>query len=231
MDKKEWLIREDGTILERLVRERELEAEQSVIEALTSEVFRKARNVLQIPDWGPAHANMGASDILWSIPIKRIPLKARFRLVNQVLVPMFASTSDLEMPMMWQAPPEIRLVFVVRTECSDEYATIGGNWLFAFGQNKNAYRLPLPNLYDDCSICMGEFEQDYDTALQCLTASLEQFNKSQWNSDLMPSTERSQKFFRFKPTDESFETLPVDAADWTSLCAKVSTAVMDRIIL
>jgi hypothetical protein len=231
MEKKEWLIREDGTILERLVRERELEAEHSIIDTLTTEVVRSARNVIQLPDWGSAHANIGPGDILWSVPIQRIPLKAKFRLVNQALVPMFGSTSDLEMPMVWEAPPEIRLVFVVRTECSEEYATIGGNWLFAFGQNRNAYRLPLPNLYDDCSICMGEFAQQYDTASECLTASLQQFNKSQWNSDLMPATEKSQKFFRFKPTDETFETLPVDAGDWTSLCAKVSTAVMDRIIL
>ena len=42
---------------------------------------------------------------------------------------------------------------------------------------------------------------------------------------------RTQKFFRFKPTDEKFETLPIDAADWTSLCTKVSMAIMDRVIL
>src|SRR5439155_20107005 len=119
------------------------EAEQPVIDALTSDVVRKVRNVIKIPDWGPAHANIRENDILWSIPIKRIPLKAKFRLINQVLVPMFASCTDLEMPMMWQAPPEVRLVFVVHTECIDEYATIAGNWLFAFNQNRNAYRLPL----------------------------------------------------------------------------------------
>ena len=103
-----------------------LPVEETSRTALTADVVRKARNLLNIPDWGPAHANIRENDIFWSVPIQRIPLKARFRLVNQVLVPMFASSSDLEMPMMWQAPPEVRLVFVVQTQCFDQSTTIAG---------------------------------------------------------------------------------------------------------
>ena len=47
----------------------------------------------------------------------------------------------------------------------------------------------------------------------------------------MTTVAQSQKFFRFKPTNETFETLPIEATDWTSLCEKVSTATMDRVIL
>ena len=231
MEKKEWIIRENGTIAERYTRERELKAEEAVLDGLAENVFRKAKNVIQVPDWGTAHASIGQEDIIWSMPIRRIPLKTKFRLINKVLVPMFASSSDLEMPMVWEVPNEIRLMFVIRTELLDDYQTVEKNWLFAFNQANNGYRLPLPNLYDDCSICTGEFEQSYDTSAECVIASLEQFNKSQWNSDLMPALERAQKFFRFKPTDENFETLPIAAADWTSLCDKVSTAIMERIIL
>jgi hypothetical protein len=93
------------------------------------------------------------------------------------------------------------------------------------------YRLPLPNLHDDGLICTGEFEESYDTGQASVVASLEQFNQSQWNSDLMRTVAESQKFFRFRPTNETFETLPIEAADWTTLCDKVSTAIMDRVIL
>jgi hypothetical protein len=231
MEKKEWIIREDGSIAERLTRERDLQAEETVLEAMAANVFRKVRNVVKIPDWGMAHASVGPVDTIWTVPIDRIPLKARFRLINQVLVPMFASTSDLEMPMVWQAPSVLRLRFAIRTEYIDDYVSIDKNWLFAFNRENNGFRLPLPNLFDDCAICMGEFNQNYETAQQCLTASLEQFNKSHWNADLMSTTEQSQKFFRFRPTDETFETLAIDAPDWTALCTKVSTAMMDRVIL
>jgi len=198
---------------------------------LTADVTRKQRNVMPIPGWGMAHANIGLSDTLWSVPIDRIPLKARFKVVNSILVPMFASHTDLEMPLVWQAPKEVRLVFVVRTEPNDDCVVVGGNWLFAFNKDNNGYRLPLPNLHDECTICTGEFDASYDSALECIVASLEQFNQSKWNSDLMTTVAQSQKFFRFKPTNETFETLPIEAADWTTLCHKVSTATMDRVIL
>jgi hypothetical protein len=231
MNKIEIIIGDNGRLTERTISERDLQAEGEVLDALTADVTRNQRNVMKIPNWGVAHANDGLRDTLWSIRIDRIPLKARFRVINGVLVPMFASDTDLEMPLLWQAPKEIRLVFMVRTVASDDYVSIEGNWLFAFNQDANGYRLPLPNLHDDCSVCTGDFEDHYDTAQECVIASLNQFNQSKWNADLMRTVAQSQKFFRFRPTNETFETLPVEAPNWTSLCDKVSTAIMDRVIL
>ena len=231
METKEIILRENGTLTERVIRERDLAAEQSVLDALTDEVTRSLRNVVSVPDWGLAHASVGLNDTIWSVPIDRIPLNARFRLINGVLVPIFASGMDMEMPLVWRAPREVRLVFAVRTEFATDCLKIGGNWLFACDQDNRGYRLPLPNLHDDCLICTGNFEDRYDTAGEALVASLEQFRKSKWNADLMRTVEQSQKFFRFQPTNETFETLPIAAPDWTTLCDKVSTAVMERVIL
>jgi hypothetical protein len=231
MEKIEIIIQDNGTITERTIKERDLKAEGEVLDALTGDVSRKLRNVMQVPGWGMAHASVGLSDTIWSVPIDRIPLKARFRVINNVLVPMFASTTDLEMPMVWRAPKEVRLVFVVRTELSDDCVMVGGNWLFAFSKDNNGYRLPLPNLHDECTICTGEFDDSFCSAQECVVASLEQFNKSKWNSDLMRTVAQSQKFFRFKPTNETFDTLAIDAADWTTLCEKVSTAISDRVMV
>jgi hypothetical protein len=231
MEKLEFIIRNNGTITERTIKERDLKAEGEVLDSLTADVTRAQRNVMPIPGWGMAHANVGLGDTIWSVPIDRIPLKARFRLINGVLVPMFASQTDLEMPMVWQAPREVQLVFVVRTTLEEDCVFVAGNWLFAFNEDHNGYRLPLPNLHDDCSICTGEFADQYQSGQQCVTASLEQFNQSKWNSDLMRTIEQSQKFFRFRPTNETFETLAIETADWTTLCEKVSTAIMDRVIL
>ena len=231
MEKIEIIIRDNGTLTERVIRERDLKAEGEVLDELTADVSRKQRNVMAIPGWGVAHASVGLNDTIWSVGINRIPLKARFKLVNSVLVPMFASMTDLEMPMVWSAPPEVRLVFVVRTTVEDDCVMVGGNWLFAFSRDSNGYRLPLPNLHDECTICTGQFEESYDTALKAVIASLEQFNQSKWNADLMRTVAQSQQFFRFRPTNETFETLPIVASDWTTLCDKVSTAIMDRVIL
>ena len=231
METTEIILRENGVLTERLIHERDLEAGQAVLDALTEEVTRNLRNVVSLPDWGLAHASVGLKDTIWSVPIDRIPLNARFRLINDVLVPVFASNADIEMPLVWQAPKEVRLVFAVCTAFTNGGVKINGNWLFACDQDNRGYRLPLPNLHDDCRICTGNFEDIYDTAGECLAASLEQFRKSKWNADLMRTVEQSQKFFRFRPTNETFETLPIVAGDWTTLCDKVSTAIMERVIL
>ena len=231
MEKTEIILQSNGTLTERLISERDLNAEQSVLDALTDNVTRNVRNVMSIPDWGTVHANVGMADTLWFVPIDRIPLNARFKLVNQVLVPMFASATDLEMPLVWKAPKEVKLVFVVSTKLEDELVSVDGNWLFACDQENRGYRLPLPNLHDDCRICTGGFEGDQATAFECVRVSLEQFRKSKWNADLMRTTEQSQKFFRFQPTQETFETLPIQSDNWPALCSKISTPIMERVIV
>jgi hypothetical protein len=231
MEKTEIILQSNGTLTERLISERDLDAEQSVLDALTEHVTRNVRNVMSIPGWGTVHASVGLNDTLWSVTIDRIPLNARFKLISQVLVPVFASSTDIEMPLIWKAPQEVKLVFAVCTKFEEALVRVDGNWLFACDQEQRGYRLPLPNLHDDCRICTGGFDGDQETALECVRASLEQFNRSKWNADLMRTIEQSQKFFRFQPTKETFETLPIQATDWTTLCNKVSTAIMERVIV
>jgi hypothetical protein len=189
------------------------------------------RNVLSLPGWGLAHANAGSKDTIWSVAIRQIPLHAHFRLINGVLVPAFASDTEIELPLVWQAPLEMRLAFVVQTVLENDGVKVGGNWLFACDQDNRGFRLPLPNLHDDCRICTGNFEDRCESAGEGILASLEQFRKSKWNADLMRTVERSQKFFRFQPSNENFHTLPIDAADWRTLCDKVSTNIMERVVL
>jgi hypothetical protein len=218
-------------LTERVIRERNLNAEESVLESLTEGVNRPSRNVLSLADWGLVHASVGLTDTIWTAAIDRIPLHARFRLIHNVLVPAFASTTDIEMPLVWRAPREVRLAFVVRTEFEGPCVRVCGNWLFACDGDNRGYRLPLPNLHDDCLICTGGFDDRYPSGQECVVASLEQFRKSKWNADLMRTVERSQQFFRFQPTNDTFETLPIAVTDWTALCDKVSTDIMERVIL
>jgi len=231
METTEIILRENGALMERVIKERELDASQSVLGALTDDVTRDQRNVLNLPDWGRVHVSVGLHDTLWTVAIRKIPLHARFRLINQVLVPAFASATDLELPLVWQAPPEVRLAFVIRLESDETGIRIGGNWLFACDADQRGYRLPLPNLHDDCLLCTGSFPDRYPSAAEGIAASLEQFRKSKWNADLMRTVERSQQFFRFQPTNETFTTLPIAADDWTTLCDKVSINIMERVVL
>jgi hypothetical protein len=231
MEITEILIRGDGTLMERRVHERILDVGQSVMDGLTEETKRNIRNVMHLPDCGMTHANIGVHDTLWSVMIDRISLNTKFRLISDVLVPAFTAGTDIEMPLVWHAPKELRLVFAVQITCCYLAVKVEGNWLFALDKEKRGYRLPLPNLHDDCLLCTGNFDSHFASCYEALMASLEQFRKSQWNSDLMRNLEQSQKFFRFRPTNETFEVLPIDAEDWTTLCDKVSTSILERVVI
>jgi hypothetical protein len=231
METTEIILRENGTLAERIIHERELDAGPAVLDALTEGVTRNVRHVLALPEWGPVHASVGLDDTLWTVAIPCLPLHTRFHLVNQVLVPAFIAPTDLELPLVWQAPPEVRLAFVVRMEEETAGVRITGNWLFACDAERRGYRLPLPNLHDDCLVCTGQFPDQYNSASEAVSASLEQFRKSKWNADLLQGLERSQQFFRFQPTNETFTTLPIAAADWTTLCDKVATDILERVVL
>lgn len=230
MNTTEIIIRENGTIAERVVQERTLKVQKAVLEELSAYVTREVRNAFDVPNLGHAHANVSKDSTVWSVRLDRVPLNTCFGMVGGVLVPKFES-AEMQMPLEWKVPEEVRLVFVTETKFQGPKTVVQANWLFAFNDVGNAYRLPLPNLYDDCKLCMGTFTTAHNSAQECLVASLEQFRKSEWNSDLMPSIEDAQRFFRFKPTNETFDTLSIDAEIWTDLCEKVSTSLVERVIV
>jgi len=189
MESTEILLRADGSLVERVLRERELEAGPAVLDALTESVTRSVRNVLRLPEWGAVHANVGLDDTIYTVALDRLPLNARFRLVADVLVPAFAAESDLELSLVWQAPKDMRLAFAIHTEAVDGAVVILNNYLFACDSRSRAYRLPLPNLFDDCKVCTGEFVRNHSSGAAAVAASIEQFRASQWNADLMRTVE------------------------------------------
>jgi hypothetical protein len=67
MNKIEIIIGDNGKLTERTINERDLQAEGEVLDALTADVTRSQRNVMQITGWGVAHANNCLSDTLWSV--------------------------------------------------------------------------------------------------------------------------------------------------------------------
>ncbi len=51
METIEIIIRDNGTLTERTIQERDLKAEGEVLDELTAKVTRKQRNAMLIPGW------------------------------------------------------------------------------------------------------------------------------------------------------------------------------------
>lgn len=69
------------------------------------------------------------------------------------------------------------------------------------------YKLPVPNVYENGTICMGrEFYCDPDVKPHLdIERRLHHFMDSSWNSDLAPDLRRSQAIFRWNDREEQID--------------------------
>lgn len=184
------------------------------------------------------------------VELNKINLLAHFAIGQQnILTPRFFAPKDEvgqglpKTTMVWHPPENMTLVFAVSmTQDETTHKDWSSNryqqtFLIAFDSVKRSYLLPLPNLYDDCSICMGEFNgRDYSMQTSFQKA-LEQFDNSSWNSDLLGNLgPKSQQLFQFEVEDTETNQVDWDSehgavirANWPQMAEKVSTPVTQMI--
>jgi hypothetical protein len=243
--KSELVLTEDGKIIRRVVNteEYELDVQDSLVEELAKDVVVRVRDVATIPGWGRVHLSAKPDQqIWWTIEMDKIHLKSHYTCREGVATPLFAKQApEPLLPLVWKAPEGVNLKMLVNTGfirpdeengvCKEPFYS-NRSYLFAFDKGGRCWRLPLTNLFDDCKLCLGRDVIYGKNSFDTLTKTLVQFADSQWNSDLSDrqSAEQIEKFFRFKPTDSEFETLPILAEDWTTLCKKIATPEMENVV-
>ena len=108
------------------------------------------------------------------------------------------------------------------------------NYLVAFNKKDGAgYRLPMPNLYDDCSICTGQYDHRGDSVLEAFKRNLDYIIASPWNNHIIKDYKEDQKhshqLFRWKPVEAGFQTLPPEEP-WATLCKHAGSDMFNYII-
>lgn len=125
----------------------------------------------------------------------------------------------------WKVPETMRLMFAAKVNPNSHPI-----WRFMTNYNhgcmliawsgKVAYRLPLPNLYDNCDMCTGKFEGIGKTVAGAFQRAVDQMEKSSWNSDLLEEVRQrnADELFQFKPMpDGTMQSIPY-VKDWKVLC-------------
>lgn len=165
--------------------------------------------------------------------LSQIKLLSHYTLNEGFLTPVFKAKDDTQAIGMLAAAPvwatgAITLAFATRIHFGNGTPHTMPDqacYLIAFDVEKRAWRLPLPNLFNDCALCMGSFNGRGATVKEAFDLALTQFNNSDWNSDLIEERQKkASQFFRFKPSEGSVECVPF-AGDWTTMCEKVATSV------
>lgn len=227
---KEIILKPDGTITRRTVSEEDVNVGDAIIASLCSDVKLKARSVFKTSNGLAANMCLIEDEIYLTVALPSLPLKAPFKIKDGILYPKFSAAGEPVMPMVWLPPEGMRIAMLVLVRSVGDSAGIINQWLFAFGADERAYRLPLGNLYDDARLCNGEIPATHPTIQAAVYCELEQLAKGQWNGDLDRTAEQAKSLFRFKPLNDKFEQLP-PLAGWETLCEKISTATLDFVVL
>lgn len=209
----------------------------AVAHALTKDARILSRNmgtlkVATMGDFGRARLLVSEYRSSWCVEVLRLHLRTNYRLLDGIHLPNFGG-DDPELDLVWEpCMPVWFMVDLFGTQNAD-LITISKQWLFAEGDGKTTYRLPLPNIYADCHLCHGLDSKNYSTQGEALIAASEQLQKSLWNADLSTNLVESQRLFRWKPTETGFEQLPpalTDEENWTSLCLKVGVEHLTEVL-
>lgn len=222
-------------MVEEIVSERDVKAD--LITSLCQDAEIITRRAFRAPNGNPCTIIATREKDICFTDLKSIRLNASFKVDNNKLVhPYFLKTEEnlASMQLEWPVPSSMRLLFISKIACRESGCASHAdqhNWLMALDAGKRFWRLPLPNLFDDCAICMGHFNGQSQTMQESLALALDQFDKSSWNADL--SSERQQELskamFSFKSVDgDKFEVVHVE--NWQSCCDKVSTSISNLIL-
>lgn len=239
-------INHDGSAeLVRTVREPK-SISQALAKRFADGVVITVKNAFKVPYGEPktlfetvdTHLIVDAKRTFCVAEIPALNLRSHWELTaDQILVPKFINKDhDLHGKLMhaaalWTPPAGMRLLFINQIG-SDRgvWFSNESSWLFAFNASKKAFLLPLPNVYEDGRICMGEFggvgeDNNIQSSLMLATR---QFYGAGWNADLNADEACVQRLFRFKPSaDGGIEQVGPSANDplWEKSCKSVGSTI------
>lgn len=236
----EYVLKSDGKVMRRPValscpEEREVLLTDALWTALRNNQTTTVRNAFQVGPFSPVHLAISAAFTFATVPLPQLSLHTAIETDDKQIVPTFFKDGEERVTLQWDPPKDCRLFLMLHVS---PLATVDGTsyvsrqqYLYAVDSDKATFRLPLPNLYDDCRICSGMGAEGFHAPFisDLVVTAVSSIANSQWNSDLLKSLETSQKFFRFSGTAEGFKTIPV--RNWQRLCATVGTDLLNFLIV
>lgn len=227
----------DGTLQHVIIKITERNLNKDLLEVFGKKVARVTSNIVQV-EGQPFSIVATGTELYGFVVLKGLTLRTGFRMgLDKILRPVYPYKGDpyankeegIDFAPVWTPPASMKLVFAAKIlEFNMPSPTTSWNhccYLMAFS-GINCWRLPLPNVYDNCDVCMGQFDGRGDSVLSAFMKAYDQFNNSTWNSDLLDTWRQtnSDALFHFKPTVDSFEQCDTPN-DWTRLCFKSPTTV------
>lgn len=242
-NKTQFIITPEGRFFREDIVRNEIDPGPELEKCFKASMAVRLPKLVTLPTWGAVGVVVDESGLQhWAVEVEEINFNTSYRVKGEgkdaEMIPRF--TEDHGSPSLnitWNKSHAMTgqskgmdIRFVVLIQPTGGRFAVHKQYLYAFDDARNAYRLPISNLYDTCELCNGLFESSGVTALETLTKSLTQFRNSSWNSDLWKDESIVENFIRFQPLETGFNTLPIKSP-WTKWCTKVSTPLVKNVIV
>lgn len=199
---QEIILKSDGNAVLRTITEQPCAIVNELVEGLSNNAIRSLPGIFQTPT-ERVGVVLTRNEILLGCRLSHLELSMNWFLSNGLLLPRPCANGDkgsgTVMKMKWEPHNGLNLMFVAVIHPGMEIEN-RKCFLLAFNSSKANYQLPLPNLYDDCSVCMGEFNSHGTSYLECFQKALTQFRNATWNTDLTDGEKlkKLETLIRFK---------------------------------
>ncbi len=235
---KQIIIEQSGRTVVRSYTDTEVNLRREVAATIADTGVVVARRVAAIEHPGDGErlrvsAGITSAGHMWVIPLQTLRLLCGIRSREGVVMLNFEGTEAVAM--LWTPPRSMRLVLACDLYPDNVRWYVDKCYLMALDEQDRAWRLPIANVFDDSSLCTGNFQRFGNSALDVVVASYNQFRASPWNADLYATKKDDFKLmtdalFRWSASDSGFHQLTDNADRWSDFCFKISSDIVNRVL-
>jgi hypothetical protein len=231
-------INQDGIMLQVTETVSQIDVSQQFLTQISQGVPRRAASVfpLSAKNLGVKDGNVGISVmnggiVVFSIALESIFIECGYHTAGKLIWPSFKNT-DPQIRQRWKVPGSMGLVLMVTVNAAAQASV---SHLVACDNQNRTWQLPLGNTYEDCKLCEGDYDRCGASMLGAAMKSVEQFQGSKWNMDLLRASDtdaggRCSQLFGFTVEDDCTKQI-FDDGDWQKHCRKVSVDYITKNIV
>lgn len=203
------MLEPDGQCFRITTKKEPVMLAENLAQALSGSVARYIPHAF-VMDGNQVHLIQTAKETYAAVELANLRIKCPWKMEKKEMVPYFDGSAE-ENPVMtidWPVPDSFRMFFVSRIYNGVQTRKDKANWLLMeFTEKREFYLLPVANVFEDGSICMGEFiGTPAEFSLQAgLKLAYDQFRTSPWNADLFAGkAERCWGLISFTAAGDKF---------------------------
>lgn len=203
----------------------------AALDRAVQSAYRRVPGVCLI-DRQPVAVAVSNENTLIGTQLLQLKINSHFLLVDGSLEPRWAGgPGALAMTCTWVPPSDCQLFFAIKAKPYERKWKLHEGYFFTKSLIAGGFfKLPLPNLFEDGRICLGNSLGSVslnDTLEGLLKGVLNHFTESPWGTDMTPDMGLTKRLFRFNPST-LINVAP--EGEWHAACRRVNRLELETLV-